>query len=49
MGSGMADALVRGGVRVVATLEGRSARTTRLADRADMYGGGSKSRGGMTD
>jgi 3-hydroxyisobutyrate dehydrogenase-like beta-hydroxyacid dehydrogenase len=31
MGSAMADALVRGGVRVVATLAGRSERTARLA------------------
>jgi len=36
MGSGMADALVRGGARVVATVAGRSARTTHLADRADI-------------
>lgn len=32
----MADALVRGDVRVVATVAGRSARTARLADRADI-------------
>jgi 3-hydroxyisobutyrate dehydrogenase-like beta-hydroxyacid dehydrogenase len=32
MGSALADALVRGGVRVVATLEGRSERTSRLAE-----------------
>jgi 3-hydroxyisobutyrate dehydrogenase-like beta-hydroxyacid dehydrogenase len=31
MGSAMADALVRGGARVVATLDGRSERTARLA------------------
>lgn len=30
----MADALARGGARVVATLEGRSERTARLAERA---------------
>jgi 3-hydroxyisobutyrate dehydrogenase-like beta-hydroxyacid dehydrogenase len=34
MGSAMADALVRGGARVVATLDGRSERTTRLAETA---------------
>lgn len=34
MGSAMADALARGGARVVATLSGRSGRTARLADRA---------------
>ena len=34
MGSGLADALVRGGARVVATLAGRSERTTRLAGKA---------------
>jgi 3-hydroxyisobutyrate dehydrogenase-like beta-hydroxyacid dehydrogenase len=34
MGSAMADALVRGGARVVATLDGRSERTTRLAATA---------------
>jgi 3-hydroxyisobutyrate dehydrogenase-like beta-hydroxyacid dehydrogenase len=34
MGSAMADALVRGGARVVATLAGRSERTTRLAGTA---------------
>jgi 3-hydroxyisobutyrate dehydrogenase-like beta-hydroxyacid dehydrogenase len=34
MGSAMADALVRGGARVVATLAGRSARTERLASAA---------------
>ncbi len=33
MGSAVADALGRGGVRVVATLEGRSERTARLAGR----------------
>lgn len=34
MGSAVSDALARGGVRVVATLAGRSARTARLAERA---------------
>ncbi|MBA2424082.1 MAG: NAD(P)-dependent oxidoreductase [Actinobacteria bacterium] len=34
MGSAMADALVRGGARVVATLDGRSERTAHLAERA---------------
>ena len=34
MGSAVADALARGGARVVATVAGRSARTTRLAERA---------------
>jgi 3-hydroxyisobutyrate dehydrogenase-like beta-hydroxyacid dehydrogenase len=34
MGSAVADALVRGGARVVATLDGRSERTAGLADRA---------------
>jgi 3-hydroxyisobutyrate dehydrogenase-like beta-hydroxyacid dehydrogenase len=34
MGSAMADALARGGARVVATLAGRSARTERLAASA---------------
>jgi 3-hydroxyisobutyrate dehydrogenase-like beta-hydroxyacid dehydrogenase len=34
MGSAVADALARGGTRVVATLEGRSARTARLAEHA---------------
>lgn len=34
MGSAMADALARGGARVVATLEGRSERTAHLAERA---------------
>ena len=34
MGGGLADALVRGDARVVATLAGRSERTTRLAGRA---------------
>lgn len=34
MGSAVADALVRGGLRVVATLEGRSERTAALAARA---------------
>ena len=34
MGSAVADALTRGGARVVATLEGRSERTARLAGRA---------------
>jgi 3-hydroxyisobutyrate dehydrogenase-like beta-hydroxyacid dehydrogenase len=36
MGSAMADALVRGGARVVATLAGRSERTTRLAATASI-------------
>jgi 3-hydroxyisobutyrate dehydrogenase-like beta-hydroxyacid dehydrogenase len=36
MGSAMAGALVRGGVRVVATLDGRSERTARLAQRAGL-------------
>ncbi|CAN5304513.1 NAD(P)-dependent oxidoreductase [soil metagenome] len=34
MGSAVADALARGGARVVATLEGRSERTARLVERA---------------
>jgi 3-hydroxyisobutyrate dehydrogenase-like beta-hydroxyacid dehydrogenase len=34
MGSAIADALARGGARVVATLAGRSERTVRLAGRA---------------
>jgi 3-hydroxyisobutyrate dehydrogenase-like beta-hydroxyacid dehydrogenase len=34
MGSALADALVRGGLRVVATLDGRSKRTSRLATSA---------------
>jgi 3-hydroxyisobutyrate dehydrogenase-like beta-hydroxyacid dehydrogenase len=34
MGSAMADALARGGARTVATVAGRSQRTSRLADRA---------------
>lgn len=34
MGSAVADALIRGGARVVASLEGRSERTARLAARA---------------
>src|SRR5262245_35776198 len=34
MGTAMADALVRGGARVVATLDGRSERTVRLASAA---------------
>jgi len=34
MGSAMGAALVRGGARVVATLAGRSERTSRLAERA---------------
>ncbi|HEU0246889.1 MAG TPA: DUF1932 domain-containing protein [Gaiellaceae bacterium] len=34
MGSAMAGALIRGGARVVATLDGRSERTARLAERA---------------
>jgi 3-hydroxyisobutyrate dehydrogenase-like beta-hydroxyacid dehydrogenase len=36
MGSAMADALVRGGARIVATLDGRSERTTRLAGTASI-------------
>jgi 3-hydroxyisobutyrate dehydrogenase-like beta-hydroxyacid dehydrogenase len=36
MGSAMADALVRGGARVVATLAGRSERTGRLAGTASL-------------
>jgi 3-hydroxyisobutyrate dehydrogenase-like beta-hydroxyacid dehydrogenase len=36
MGSAMADALARGGLRVVTTLAGRSERTAGLADRADI-------------
>jgi 3-hydroxyisobutyrate dehydrogenase-like beta-hydroxyacid dehydrogenase len=36
MGSGVADALVRGGARVVATLDARSARTARLAGRTGL-------------
>jgi 3-hydroxyisobutyrate dehydrogenase-like beta-hydroxyacid dehydrogenase len=36
MGSAMADALARGGVRVVATLAGRSERTARLAGAASL-------------
>jgi 3-hydroxyisobutyrate dehydrogenase-like beta-hydroxyacid dehydrogenase len=36
MGSAMADALARGGVRVVATLAGRSERTARLAGAAPL-------------
>lgn len=36
MGSAMADALAKGGARVVATLDGRSERTTRLAVRANV-------------
>jgi len=36
MGSALADALVRGGVRVVATLAGRSERTARLAATAPL-------------
>ena len=36
MGSAMADALARGGARVVATLAGRSERTTRLAEAAPL-------------
>jgi 3-hydroxyisobutyrate dehydrogenase-like beta-hydroxyacid dehydrogenase len=36
MGSAVADALARGGGRVVATLVGRSARTTRLAASAPL-------------
>ena len=34
MGSALADALARGGLRAVATLQGRSERTGRLAERA---------------
>jgi 3-hydroxyisobutyrate dehydrogenase-like beta-hydroxyacid dehydrogenase len=36
MGSAMADALARGGARVVATLAGRSERTARLAEAASL-------------
>jgi 3-hydroxyisobutyrate dehydrogenase-like beta-hydroxyacid dehydrogenase len=36
MGSALADALLRGGMRVVATLDGRSERTSRLAERAPL-------------
>jgi 3-hydroxyisobutyrate dehydrogenase-like beta-hydroxyacid dehydrogenase len=36
MGSALADALARGGARVVATLAGRSERTVRLAGRAPL-------------
>lgn len=36
MGSAMADALARGGLRVVATLDGRSDRTARLAGEAPL-------------
>jgi 3-hydroxyisobutyrate dehydrogenase-like beta-hydroxyacid dehydrogenase len=36
MGSAMADALARGGARVVATLAGRSERTARLAGRVPL-------------
>ena len=36
MGSAVADALARGGARVVATLAGRSERTARLAERAPL-------------
>jgi 3-hydroxyisobutyrate dehydrogenase-like beta-hydroxyacid dehydrogenase len=36
MGSAMAEALVRGGARVVATLDGRSERTGRLAGTAPL-------------
>ncbi len=36
MGSAMAGALIRGGERVVATLDGRSERTARLAERAGL-------------
>jgi 3-hydroxyisobutyrate dehydrogenase-like beta-hydroxyacid dehydrogenase len=36
MGSAMASALARGGSRVIATLEGRSERTTKLAGRAEL-------------
>jgi len=36
MGSAMADALARGGVRSVATIAGRSERTARLAGRAQI-------------
>ena len=36
MGSAMAGALIRGGVRVVATLDGRSERTAELAERAGL-------------
>lgn len=36
MGSAVADALARGGARVVASVAGRSVRTARLADRAQL-------------
>jgi len=36
MGSAVADALARGGARVVATVAGRSERTARLAERAQL-------------
>ena len=36
MGSAVADALARGGSRVVATVTGRSERTARLAERAQL-------------
>jgi len=36
MGSAVADALARGGARVVATVAGRSARTAALAERAEL-------------
>lgn len=36
MGSAMAGALMRGGTRVVATLDGRSERTARLAERTGL-------------
>jgi 3-hydroxyisobutyrate dehydrogenase-like beta-hydroxyacid dehydrogenase len=36
MGSAVGNALARGGARVVATLSGRSERTTRLARRAEL-------------
>ena len=36
MGSAVADALARGGARVVATVAGRSERTARLAERAPL-------------
>src|SRR5947207_1467077 len=36
MGSAVGNALLRGGARVVATVDGRSARTVELARRADL-------------
>ena len=39
MGSALGRALVTGGARVVATVEGRSARTARLAERIELLPG----------